>query len=251
MTRTQVWASGGGVQSAAIAALIVLGRLPKPDLAVIVDTEREQSTTWEYMEQVISPALKAVRLELHRVLKSEYEQRDLHSSTGTLLLPVYTTKNGEVGKLTNYCSSYWKREVIKRWANAQGVKLAETWLGISVDEMRRIQADRGNKWKNRYPLIELGLNRGQCEGLVMAMGWPKPPRSSCYQCPNHTQVEWRDIRDNKPADWQAAVKFDRELRLLDPHAFIHSDAVPLDQANLDDANGVLFDHGCQSGYCFV
>ena len=249
MTRTQVWASGGGVQSAAIAALIVQGRL-RPDLCVIVDTEREQSTTWAYMDEVITPALSKVGVTLHRVRKSDFEHRDLHSSTGTLLLPVYTTKNGGVGKLTNYCSSYWKREVIKRWATSQGVKLAETWLGISVDEMRRIQADRGNKWKNRYPLIELGLNRGQCEGLVMAMGWPRPPRSSCYQCPNHTQVEWRDIRDNKPADWQAAVKFDRELRLLDPHAFIHSDAVPLDQANLDDANGVLFGH-CDSGHCFV
>jgi enterochelin esterase-like enzyme len=42
--RTQLWASGGGVQSAAIAALIVQGKL-RPDLAVIVDTEREQSTT--------------------------------------------------------------------------------------------------------------------------------------------------------------------------------------------------------------
>jgi len=40
MERTQVWASGGGVQSTAIAALIVLGRLPKPDLAVIADTGR-------------------------------------------------------------------------------------------------------------------------------------------------------------------------------------------------------------------
>lgn len=45
MTRTQLWASGGGVQSAAIAALIVQGYI-RPDLAVIVDTEREQSTTW-------------------------------------------------------------------------------------------------------------------------------------------------------------------------------------------------------------
>ena len=69
-------------------------------------------------------------------------------------------------------------------------------------------------------------------------------------CPNHTQEEWRDIRDNKPADWVAAVKFDREIRKRDPHAFVHSDCVPLDKANLDDSNGVLFDHSCTSGVCF-
>lgn len=59
MKRAQLWASGGGVQSAAIAALIVTGKI-RPDLAIIVDTEREQSTTWRYMDEVISPALQSV-----------------------------------------------------------------------------------------------------------------------------------------------------------------------------------------------
>lgn len=40
-----LWSCGGGTQSAAIAALIVRGDLPKPDLSIIVDTERER----EYM----------------------------------------------------------------------------------------------------------------------------------------------------------------------------------------------------------
>lgn len=250
MQRTQLWASGGGVQSAAIAALIVQGRL-KPDLCVIVDTEREQSSTWAYMDSVISPALASVGVTLHRVRKSLYEPRDLHSTNGTLLVPVFTTKNGEVGKLSNFCSAYWKREVIKRWATAQGVTAASTWLGISVDEMERIQPNRGHKWHQRYPLIEQAMNRGDCEALVARMGWPKPPRSSCYQCPNHTQAEWRDIRDNKPADWQAAIQFERNLQKTDPHAFLHSDCVPLDKADLDDPNGVLFGHGCSSGHCFT
>ncbi|RTR51879.1 hypothetical protein, partial [Pseudomonas aeruginosa] len=64
--RTQLWSSGGGVQSAAIAALIVQGRIAPPDLAIIVDTEREQSTTWDYMDQVIQPALAGVGVTLHR-----------------------------------------------------------------------------------------------------------------------------------------------------------------------------------------
>jgi hypothetical protein len=67
MSRTQLWASGGGVQSAAIAALIVTGKVAKPDFAVIVDTEREQSTTWQYMDSVIAPALASVGVTLNRV----------------------------------------------------------------------------------------------------------------------------------------------------------------------------------------
>jgi hypothetical protein len=249
--RTQLWASGGGVQSAGIAALIVLGEL-RPDLAVIVDTEREQSTTWAYMDEVITPALASVGVALHRVKKSEYEPRDLYGgkNSDTLLIPAFTTQGGDIGKLPTYCSSYWKREVVKRWANAQGVKAVDQWLGISVDEMQRVQSDKKGKWNTRYPLIERAMNRGDCVSLVKRMGWPEPPRSSCWMCPNHLQQEWRDIRDNKPQDWRAAVKFDREIRLLDPHAYVHADGVPLDQADLDDHNAVLFSH-CDSGMCFV
>lgn len=55
--RTVIWNSGGGTQSAAIAALIVTGKLPKPDLAVIADTGRERSSTWDYLDRHIAPAL--------------------------------------------------------------------------------------------------------------------------------------------------------------------------------------------------
>jgi hypothetical protein len=250
-SRTQVWSSGGGVQSAAIAALIVQGHL-RPDLAVIIDTEREQSTTWTYMDEVVSPALAKVGVVLNRVKKSEFEKTDLYGGKDkdTLLIPAFTDLSGDVGKLPTFCSSYWKREVVKRWITAQGAKKVDQWLGISVDEMGRIVKDEGGKWATRYPLIERALNRGQCVDLVRSMGWPDAPRSSCYMCPNHTAHEWRDIRDNKPQDWQAAIKFEREIRLVDKNAFLHHDAVPIDEADLDEKNGVLFDH-CDSGMCFV
>lgn len=248
--RTQIWSSGGGTQSAAIAALIVQGKL-RPDIAVIVDTEREQSTTWTYMDEVITPALATVGFALTRIPKNTYATVDLYGGADgeTLLLPVFTNQSGEIGKLPTYCSNEWKTRVARRWAVAQGYADVDMWLGISVDEMRRWSPSKG-KWQSRYPLIELAMNRGDCEVIVQRMGWPKPPRSSCWMCPNHTQTEWRDIRDNKPADWQKAIQFDRQIRLKDPAAYLHGDCVPLEEANLDDANGSLFEH-CDSGLCFT
>lgn len=252
MKRTQVWASGGGVQSAGIAALICQGKL-RPDLAVIVDTEREQSTTWDYMDSVISPALASVGVTLHRVRKSEFESRDLYGGKDgdTLLIPAFTTLSGDVGKMSNFCSAYWKREIVKRWVNAQGAGAAvDMWLGISTDEMGRVQNPKTQKWAYRYPLIEARKNRGDCVALVAAMGWPPAPRSSCYHCPNHTQQEWQEIR-LRPADWGAAVALDKEMRSRDPHVYLHHDCVPLDEVDLSDANGVLFGHECTSGHCFT
>lgn len=250
--RTQVWANGGGTQSAAIAALIVRGEIEPPDLAVIVDTGYEQSTTWAYLESVTAPALVAVGVPIHRIRSADYATVGLYGGTDgeSLLIPVFTDQSGDIGKLPTYCSNEWKKRVIQRWITAQGVKQATQWLGISVDEMNRIQKDTGDKWKTRYPLIEKRMNRDECETLVQSMGWPRPPRSSCWMCPNHTAAEWRDIRDNKPEDWQQAIKFDRNIRRRDPHAYLHHDAVPLDQADLDERNGVLFGH-CTSGMCFV
>lgn len=250
MTRTQVWSSGGGTQSAAIAALIVLGEL-RPDIGVIADTGREQSTTWEYMDNIITPALAKVGFVLHRVKTSDFATVDLYGGADgdSLLIPVFTDQSGEIGKLPTYCSSEWKTRVVRRWATQQGIKAADMWIGISADEKHRMKASRG-KWGYRHPLIERWMNRGECQALVKKMGWPEPPRSSCWMCPNHTQEEWRDIKENKPQDWAMAVQFDHDMRIKDPHAYLHHDCVPLELADLDERNGVLFNH-CDSGLCFV
>lgn len=253
MQRTQIWASGGGTQSTAIAALIVLGKLPKPDLAVIADTGREQSSTWSYLEEVTRPALAKVGVQMHRVPAADFATVDLYGGEDkdTLLIPAFTDQSGEIGKLPAFCSNEWKQRVVRRWATTQGVLAADVWIGISTDEMQRLKKPSKGKWRDKYVLVEQRMNRWECERLVIRMGWPKPPRSSCWMCPNHTQEEWRDIRDNKPDDWQEAIHFDRYIRIRDPHAYLHSDCVPLDEANLDDSNGVLFGHGCSSGHCYV
>lgn len=250
MNFTQVWSSGGGMQSAAIAALIVAGKL-RPDIGVIVDTGREQSTTWQYMDAVITPALSSVDFMLHRVLKTEYATVDLYGGKNrdSLLLPIFTNQSGTIGKLPTYCSNEWKTRVVRRWLRERGISRADVWLGISLDEKHRAKRNAG-PWRSKHPLIELGMSRADCIALIKRMGWPPAPRSSCWMCPNHTQEEWRDIRDNKPADWKLAVQFDNEIRQRDPNAFLHHDCVSLDHADLEELNGVLFRH-CDTGNCFV
>ena len=70
--KLEVFNSGGGTQSCAISALIIQGRLPRPDYIVIADTGREMKTTWQYLDAVVRPALKAIGLEVHRISKDEF-----------------------------------------------------------------------------------------------------------------------------------------------------------------------------------
>lgn len=258
--RAEVWNNGGGTQSAAIAVLIATEKLPKPDLALIVDTGRERSTTWDYLEKYIHPLLSSVGVRMLCVKKNTYATKDLFGGKDgkTLLIPAYTTRGGEVGKLSAFCSSEWKRAVIQRFLRERGITTAVNWLGFSTDELKRAaRAQSSTKaqgpWRIRTPLIELGLNRGECVALVRAHGLPTPPRSSCWMCPNMQVSEWREVMAD-PGDRAQVIRFDRELRQRDPSAWLTDQAVPIDEADFSDANEVLFGRdagGCDSGMCFV
>ncbi len=114
--RVQVWMNGGGGQSAGLAALICTGDLPKPDWAVLVNTGRERSATFDYYESYVRPALERCGVRCIVVEKEHYATVDLTSTNGKhILIPAFTNQSGEVGKLTNYCSKEWKLRVKRRW----------------------------------------------------------------------------------------------------------------------------------------
>ena len=248
MKRVQVWSSGGGTQSAAIAALIVRGDLPPPDFAVIVDTEREVSSTWEYHDKVIVPALAKVGVILHRVPKSLFATVDLYSSKGDILIPAFTTQADGVGKLPTYCSNEWKERVVQRWVRSQtDAKQFNVWIGISTDELKRAKQTIG-KWEKRYVLVEKRMNRGDCVSIVESMGWPTPPRSRCKQCPNQGSDEWQDLHDNHPSDFAEAVQFEKDMQAIDEDLWLTKSAKPL--ADLVASDGI-FTGRCDSGFCFT
>lgn len=248
--RTQVWMNGGGTQSCAVAAMILQGKLPKPDYAILVDTGRERSATFEYHERWVRPAIEAIGVRCVIVAKEDYATVDLTSGKH-VLIPAFTTQNGGRGKLTNYCSQKWKLHSKRRWLREQGVAACDTWLGISLDEMRRVRKDDKQWDRTIYPLIDLRMRRYDCEVSVLKMGWPKPPRSACWMCPNACDREWKDLRDNRPDDFAKAVAFEQELRILDPHLWLHESCVPLNEVDFDSRSGSGFDKECDSGLCFV
>lgn len=253
--RAQGWSCGGGTQSAAIAALIVQGKLPKPDYAVMVDTEREKSSTWRYVYGTLKPALDSFGVDLVIVRKSEYATVDLYSGNGDLLLPVYTTQNGQVSKMPGYCSNEWKRRVVQRWLRDQGVKQCDVWMGMSTDELGRVRKPTEGWFRERYVLIfDHPMNRPACRSLALEVFGVEPPRggSACWMCPHMGEAEWADMRDNSPKDFALACAFDEGLRERDPNVYLHRSGQPLIQIASEIGNpGQMTLSGCDSGFCFV
>lgn len=261
----QIFSSGGGTQSTAISALIVKGILPKPDMVVIADTGRECSETWKYMNKIVAPALLEVGVEVHRVGHNWYNMpthcRDYISHNGnTLLIGAWTNQNVQVGKLPGFCSSTWKSEPIDRYLSRQhGLKRSQfvKWIGFTTDEWRRAQrilsGEEGRKGLINLPLVQdFPLTRQQAIREVEAMGWPPPPRSRCWMCPNQSFEEWRDLKWNHIEDFENAVDFEGELQIYDPLCWLHKSCIPLEKVDFSKES-TLFDsvQYCDSGVCFV
>ncbi len=261
MPLAQVWSCGGGTQSCAIGALIVQGRLPKPDISVIADTGREMPTTWQYLDAVLRPALANVGVEIVRIQKSEWAYdwgRELFATSGQLMIPAYTSQSGYDSKLPAFCSKAWKQEAVDRWlSKTQNItrKNYIKWIGFSRDEKSRIlRMQSSEDWKAglvRFPLHDdVPLRRHEAIKVVEDIGWPKPPRSRCYDCPNQSDMEWSEVKSDYPELFASAIERDETMRQRDPHAFLHSSVKPLRDANLDPKED-LFSAGCASGECFL
>lgn len=235
-----VWSYGGGVQSAAIAALIVAGKLPRPELAVIADTGREAQATWDYMNGVVMPRLG---MPIH-VAGHDLATQDLYSTNGDLLIPAFTAS----GKLPTFCSVEWKKRVVRRWLRAQGVERCQMWLGISTDELGRAKASDVDWIENVYPLLTIcPMSRSEAFQVVIAAGWPEPPRSSCWCCPHRQDKEWRAL---PPEELAKAVALEAEIRERDPDVYLHPARVPLGEVDMTDAQADLWGT-CESGYCWT
>lgn len=251
--RLQLWSCGGGRQSAGIAALIAMGKLPRPDHVAMVRIEWEIETVWPYVNRYIRPAMEAAGVPFTEIARSEYAKRDFWGGADgdSILLPVYSDQSGKKSKLPEYCSGEWKRDVLMRWAAAQpgwkdrGV---DNWIGISLDEQSRRRGPR-RKWiQPVYPLLDILPTRvADCLAAVEAMGWPPPPRSRCEHCPNQADAEWAEL---SPEAFERVAAREDAIRKIDPHAYFHKSLVPLRVAVLNpktDEPGLF--GGCTAGMC--
>jgi hypothetical protein len=252
---------GGGTQSTAISALIAQGQLPKPDFTVIADTGREMPTTWQYLDAIVRPAFAAIGLEIFRISTKDFAAprgRQIFATSGQLMIPAFSNKSGEPSKLTAFCSGAWKQEVTGRWLSlTQQLTRSKyrKWIGFSLDETRRIaQMQKGKEYLAgliRFPLVhDIPTRRQGAIRIVENMGWPKPPRSRCWMCPNQSDMEWSEVATDYPHLFSDAIELDESIRERDPHAFLHSTIKPLKDADLSKPDD-LFSGSCPSGECFL
>lgn len=263
----RIFSYGGGVQSTAALVLAAQGKIDFPLFAFAnVGADSEDPRTLAYVEQYAKPYAAANGIDLREVRKVRRDGRELtlmqHLAEQQRSVPIpVRMANGAPGRRS--CTQNFKIVPIAKLAKSLGASRedpAVIGLGISLDEFQRMNSNNHVPYTIReYPLIDLKLDRSNCQGIIERAGLPIPPKSSCFFCPFHTRRAWQDLRQNRPALFDKAVALEtmfneRRDRLGKDPVYLHSSSLPLLQATSPHRQDTIFDDpddSCESGYCMV
>lgn len=250
--KLRVLSLGAGVQSTTLALMAMHGEIgPMPDCAIFADTGAEPATVYDQLAWLQSGQL-GLPFPIHVVSAGSLKQEIIDASAGlngASGRPPFFVKSGKgrLGQINRQCTQDYKIDPIrKKQRELLGFRprqripdaMVEVWIGISTDETVRAGASWDNWSVNRYPLLEKGFSRVDCEAWLREHGYPVPAKSACTFCPYRTDREWRAMRDHDPEAWADAVAIDAMVRDMHRHGkirgelFVHRSGVPLDQVDL-------------------
>ena len=249
---------GWGVQSFTLAAMVALGELEPIDYAIHADTTHESQRTYEFVNRW--------KWWLHdkgvKIVTVTHENRDridpfIFSQRKQVFIPAFTNDiKGNHGQLLRQCSKDWKINVMRRHIQkTRNGERVEQWLGISLDEFKRMKDSDVGYITNRFPLIEKKMTRIDCEKWLTEKGIEIPAKSACTFCPYRDTEQWRLIKSNKK-DWEEATAVDRVLRNARPDmsTYIHPSRKPLTEVDFSTSEEQgqlsLWDNECE-GICGV
>ena len=210
---------GGGVQSSAMIVLAVQGKIDaNVALFANVGDDSEHPATLDYVRNVMQPWATERGLpvhELQRVMRDGSTRtlwQDLTRDSRTINIPV-RMDNGAPGNRN--CTHTYKVQVVGKWLKANGASAddpAIVNIGISTDEIIRVGNKKAMPYEQpAYPLIDLGLDRQDCQDVIAAAGLPVPPKSSCFFCPFHRPLMWAEMRRDEPELFDKSVELERTL----------------------------------------
>ena len=259
---------GAGVQSSTMVLLAKHGEIPMFDCAIFADTGGESKVTMDYLDWLEGEVPFPVYRVMHKDgLTKSIERAATGDATRSGNPPFYTENNGKGGILSRVCTAEFKINPIKkRVRELFGLKprqrarkdmMCYQSIGISLDEIQRMNESR-DKWiEFHYPLVDLRMNRGDCLEWMKRHGYPEPPRSACVYCPYHNDRMWRKIKTTDPDGWDEAVRIDKLIRngvgTTTSKLYLHNSLQPLDEVDLSsdvDRGQLTFLDEC-SGNCFV
>lgn len=276
---TRILSLGAGVQSSTLALMAATGDTEhRLDAAIFADTQAEPASVYRWLDWLEAEIQRSkYPYPVHRVTKGNLtetalrmrQRPDRAGQWTKSLIPCYTLEpNGKKGHMQRACTYDYKLlELLKAQRRIGKIKRGQktigviSWIGISLDEAHRMKPSREAWCEHEWPLIDARMSRADCLKWMEAHGYPKPPRSACIYCPYHSDKEWLRLKTEEPAEFEKAVRFERDLQTTKAQTdnmrgvpYLHNSRVPLETVDFtSNAKGQhpdLFGNECE-GLCGV
>ncbi|MDE8535513.1 hypothetical protein PZC41_14490, partial [Staphylococcus aureus] len=258
----------------------------RPDLFIFADTDDEPFYVYRQVWE-LAARLEAINIRTI-IVNNGSMHNDLYGGKRFAAMPLFTKQYREVegfgkkarmhkkGKLKRQCTHEYKivpiekqlRSILLGMGLARKYKdgrvrvndgvIVESWIGYTMDEQERVKASLLPWQRFRYPLIEMGLYRSDCEDWYTQRGLPIPLSSACVKCPLISDARAAQLRDNDPAGYEKRLQFDDDLRsgnlriatTAKGELFVHDSMIPLREVKLDMNNQKYLDfctyQGCMT-----
>lgn len=258
----KIFSFGGGVQSTAVLCLQADGIVNYDEFVFAnVGNDSENPRTLEYIRDYARPFA-----ETHGIKLVEVQKRNRAGGVRTLYSDALSSKSNilpcwfEQPLFANrHCTVFYKIRVINQYIKYHCNPLpAVVGIGISLDEFQRASDSREPEITIKdYPLLDMRLSRSDCRKIIVNHGLPIPPKSSCYFCPFHKQIDWQRLLRDEPELFARAVVLDNNIRAKrieqgKDGVYLHFSRHPLEKAvGLQYEMKFEDDLPCDTGYCFL
>jgi 3'-phosphoadenosine 5'-phosphosulfate sulfotransferase (PAPS reductase)/FAD synthetase len=198
----EVLSFGAGKQSTVMLLLVIDGRLPKPDIVIHSDTGSEMPHTEPVLDWAEKECLKlGIPFEIVRSKHGKLHEKYMENNS----LPM-------VGMRT--CTGRFKIEPVNQRlreivGKKNGVLLANSWIGITTDEISRRGANKLKWIQNVYPLLDvISMSRNECQDILTRAGM-KVEKSGCFCCPYAGVKHFIKLRKRYPDLFKISVDMER------------------------------------------
>jgi hypothetical protein len=260
---------GGGVQSTAVAMLVInnhpdlkaaMGEA-RPELWLFSDTGDEPQAVYDHVE-VMKKLILDAGMEFATVSAGVLSEHVLGKASkgerGISLPPLFvSTMGNDTMPVRRGCTRDFKVKPLDAYAKGhfdvprgyKGDVFVSQWYGISSDEGQRMKISQ-DRWRVfEYPLVRMGWSRRKCLDYLAALGIDAP-RSACVYCPFHSAEEWQKVLA-VPSEREKVFEFERQLHeAWDKHGsiaglktkpYLHRSRVPMSQVDHNKGQRFLWD----------
>ena len=235
---------GAGMQSTALALMACENAkepgqwplVPVYDLIAFCDLGKEPPWVMAQVEFIKRACEDAgIRFEvLHSPLYEDY-LKDF-GKRRVVSIPFWTVdENGKKGKMMRNCTMDYKIGLIQQFVRREvlgyrkgqrvrleDIKAHEMHIGFSAEESHRCKDNPHKMFVNKFPLVEMGLERKDNFAYIKDIWGLETKASACTFCPFHRNYFFQHLKENHGDQYRELIEFDEMLEREQPNTKIRS-----------------------------